>query len=50
MISLQCIDQKELHIEYWPTAKMVADYMTKPLTGPKFEYFHAIIMSFKLKK
>lgn len=41
------IDQNELRIEYCPTDKMIADYMTKPLTGPKFSYFRNLIMNIK---
>jgi hypothetical protein len=30
------IKQKHVKVEYSPTDKMIADYMTKPLTGKKF--------------
>jgi hypothetical protein len=33
------IDQKELEIKYCPIYLMTADYMTKPLTGTKFNKF-----------
>jgi hypothetical protein len=39
------INRKEVSIEYCPTDKMVADYMTKPLTGKKFFEFKRIIMN-----
>jgi hypothetical protein len=40
-------DQSEkgnLEIEYCPTGEMIADFMTKPLQGPAFEKFKALIM------
>jgi hypothetical protein len=39
---IQCND---IQIEYCPTEEMVADYMTKPLVGAKFEGLHKIIMN-----
>ena len=41
------INNKELHIEYCPTDKMIADYFTKPLQGTKFQEFRDIIMGAK---
>ena len=41
------IERKEVTIEYCPTDDMLADYMTKPLTGSKFNKFRGIIMNFK---
>ena len=38
------IQRKEVIIEYCPTDVMIADYMTKPLTGTKFFNFRAHIM------
>jgi hypothetical protein len=40
-------DQSEkgnVEVEYCPTGEMVADFMTKPLQGPAFEKFKALIM------
>jgi hypothetical protein len=39
------IERKEVSIEYCPTEEMVADYMTKPLTGAKFYKFKQLIMN-----
>ena len=39
------IDRKELKIEYCSTATMIAEYMTKPLTGGKFKLFRDRIMN-----
>ena len=39
------IERKEVSIEYCPTEEMVADYMTKPLTGAKFYKFKQHIMN-----
>jgi hypothetical protein len=39
------IENKEVTIKYCPTDSMVADYMTKPLTGAKFRKFRKIIMN-----
>ena len=30
------IQRKEIKVEYCPTKKMIADYMTKPTVGSKF--------------
>jgi len=38
------IKRKEVTIEYRPTDEMIADYMTKPLTGAKFHAFRKAIM------
>ena len=35
-----------IRIEYCPTEDMIADYMTKPLVGAKFETLRKIIMNF----
>lgn len=43
------IERNELRIAYCPTDQMIADYMSKPLTGPKFEYFRNLIMNFQTK-
>ena len=39
------VDAKELQIEYCPTADMVADYFTKPLTGHLFYKLRDLIMN-----
>jgi hypothetical protein len=39
------IERQELTIQYCPTDKMTADYMTKPLTGSKFHKFCNLIMN-----
>jgi hypothetical protein len=39
------IERKEVTIQYCPTEDMVADYMTKPLTGAKFHKFRKLIMN-----
>jgi hypothetical protein len=39
------IDRKEVRIEYCSTETMIADYMTKPLTGGKFKLFRDRIMN-----
>jgi hypothetical protein len=41
------IARKEITIKYCPTDDMVADYMTKPLTGAKFASFRETIMNNK---
>ena len=38
------IQRKEVFIEYCPTDAMIADYMTKPLTGAKIFHFRDNIM------
>jgi hypothetical protein len=38
--------RKEVTIQYCPTELMVADYMTKPLTGAKFHKFCKLIMNY----
>lgn len=43
------IERSQLRIKYCPTDQMIADYMTKPLTGPKFHQFCNIIMNIKPK-
>ena len=39
------IQHQEVSIKYCPTDQMIADYMTKPLTGQKFHSFRKIIMN-----
>jgi hypothetical protein len=41
------IQRGEVQIEYCPTDDMLADYMTKPLTGVKFKNFRNKIMNLK---
>ena len=38
------IQRGEVTIEYCPTNDMIADYMTKPITGAKFKRFRKQIM------
>ena len=40
-----CIEKNKLEVEYCPTDDMVADFMTKPLQGAKFNKFRKIIMN-----
>jgi hypothetical protein len=37
------IGREEVVVTYCPTEDMIADYMTKPLTGSKFNYFRDLI-------
>jgi Reverse transcriptase (RNA-dependent DNA polymerase) len=39
------IERKEVNIEHCSTDSMIADYMTKPLTGSKFNKFRRFIMN-----
>ena len=39
------IEKKRVCIKYCLTAEMVADYMTKPLVGKKFQNFYKISMN-----
>ena len=39
------IDKDEVEIEYCATGDMIADYMTKPLTGKQFVRFRDLIMN-----
>ena len=39
------IERKEVNIQHCSTDLMIADYMTKPLTGSKFNKFRKIIMN-----
>jgi hypothetical protein len=39
------IDKDEVEIEYCATENMIADYMTKPLTGKQFVRFRDLIMN-----
>ena len=41
------MDNKEIEIVWCPTDKIVADYLTKPLTGEKFHHFRLKIMNMK---
>ena len=41
------IERQEVAVEYCPTDKMIADYMSKPLTGSKFRMFRRLIMNIK---
>ena len=38
------IKRKEMEVQFCPTDEMVADYMTKPLVGSKFNKFRKAIM------
>ena len=40
------IERKEVEIQYCPTDDMIADYMTKPLSGAKFHKFRKLIMNY----
>ena len=40
------IERKEVEIKYCPTDDMIADYMTKPLSGAKFHKFRKQIMNY----
>jgi hypothetical protein len=40
------IERKEVAIQYCPTDDMIADYMTKPLSGAKFHKFRKLIMNY----
>ena len=42
------VRRKEVELEYCPTEEMMADYMTKPLTGVLFEKFRRQIMGFDI--
>ena len=39
------IKRKEIDMKYCPTDLMLADYMTKPLSGSKFHQFRKKIMN-----
>jgi hypothetical protein len=39
------INRKQVNIKYCPTDGMLADYMTKPLTGRKFQQHRSMIMN-----
>ena len=40
-----CIEKQKLEVEYCPTDDMVADFLTKPLQGAKFNKFRKQIMN-----
>ena len=40
------VDRKEIIITYCPTAKMLADFFTKPLQGNLFRFFRDILMGY----
>ena len=44
---LNRVDSKKIAIIWCPTNKVVADYLTKPLTGEKFHLFRLKIMNIK---
>jgi hypothetical protein len=44
------ISKGEVHVEWCPMAKMVADFMTKPLQGSTFKRFRDLIMGALPKK
>jgi hypothetical protein len=39
------ISRNQVQIKYCPTDEMIADYMTKPLIGIKFQKFRKLIMN-----
>ena len=39
------IQSKEVTVEYCPTDEMLADMFTKPLQGPAFHHFHAVVLN-----
>ena len=41
------IKKKEIRVEHCPTSKMIADFFTKPLTGPLFKQFRDLILNLK---
>ena len=41
------IEKCIVEIEYWPTDKMVGDYLSKPLQGSKFRKFRTSILNLK---
>jgi hypothetical protein len=43
------IGREEVAVTYCPTEDMIADYMTKPLTGSKFNYFRDLILNLSNK-
>ena len=38
------VEENKVNIEYCPTKKMIADYMSKPLQGKKFKEFRKQIL------
>ena len=42
------VEKGKIKINFCPTDKMVADYMTKPLQGKKFKLFRSLIMNLPL--
>jgi hypothetical protein len=43
------INRNKIQMKYCPTEDMIADYMTKPLVGIKFEHFRKLIMNLSNK-
>ena len=43
------VKKKEVRIEHCPATEMVADFFTKPLNGPLFKKFRAIILNERVK-
>jgi hypothetical protein len=39
------INRNKIQIKYCPSTDMIADYMTKPLVGVKFEHLRKLIMN-----
>lgn len=39
------INRNEVKVEFCPTNMMISDYMTKPLTGERFNDFRKKIMN-----
>ncbi len=39
------VKSNEVSIEYFPTETMLADYLTKPLTGTKFRWFRNKVLN-----
>ena len=44
------VKKKEVIIEHCSANEMVADFFTKPLNGPVFKMFRAIILNERVKK
>jgi hypothetical protein len=39
------VQRGDLMIEYVPTEEMIADVLTKPMSGSKFEYFRKLLLN-----